>query len=94
MKVNIRRIEQAEGGQTLKGKRAFVIWADAFDGWRKMGHDEWNVVQSNWVTWRELGMWRWYRENPDEMYLRLYAKDELDAFQKVVNWREDTSLPE
>ena len=92
MRVSIRRIEPTD--QYAKGKRAFVIWADAFDGWRKMGHDKWSVIQSNWTTWNGLGMWRWYRDNPDEMRLRLYAKDELDAFQMVANWKEDASLHE
>ena len=91
MKVEIIRIECRAG--VTGNKDEYVVVARAFDGWRKMGYDKWSVIQSNWAVWRGLGMWRWYRENPDEMHLRLCAKDELDAFQMVANW-EESSLPE
>lgn len=90
MRVEIIRIERHEGGTGIKD--SYVVVARAFEGWRKMGYDKWNVIQSNWTVWHGLGMWRWYRENPDEMHLRLYAKDELDAFQKVANWEDPTAI--
>lgn len=89
MKVELLRIEARENDPG-----AYVLVAKAFPGWSKMGHDKWSVIQTNWTVWHGLGMWRWWRENPDEMTLHLRAKDELDAFQKFVNWKEDTSLPE
>jgi hypothetical protein len=87
MKVNIRRIVQQ-----FETPGVYLIWADAFEGWRTMGYDKWSVIQSNWAIWHGLGMWKWYRTHPDEMFLRLQAKDELDAFQKVANWDESNNL--
>ncbi len=90
MKVELIRIEAREDDPG-----AYVLVAKAFEGWRKMGQDKFSVIQTNWAVWHGLGMWRWWRDiDPDEMRLHLRAKDELDAFQKFVNWKEDTSLPE
>lgn len=89
MKVELLRIEAREDDPG-----AYILVAKAFSGWVKMGHDKWSVIQSNWTIWHGLGMWRWYRDNPDEMVMHLRAKDELDAFQKLTNWKENTSLPE
>ena len=88
MKVEIIRIEAY-----ADDPGAYRVVAKAFDGWRAMGHDKHSVIQTNWAVWHGLGMWRWWRDNPDVMALHLRAKDELDAFQMVANW-EESSLPE
>lgn len=87
MKVEIIRIEAR-----ADDPGAYRVVAKAFDGWRDMGYAKHNVIQSNWTIWHGLGMWRWYKENPDEMTLHLHAKDELGAFEMVTNWERENFL--
>jgi hypothetical protein len=68
--------------------RYFVV-AEPFAKWlRLVTLREPHPARVYYATWHGLGVWKWRPKVGNEMWMHVDARDELDAFNKVINWKE------
>jgi hypothetical protein len=67
----------------------YIVFAAPFPKWQRLVTlREPHPQRVYYATWHGLGVWRWRPKASDTMYVRIDATDALDAYNKVINWKE------